>query len=179
VRRQPDPEGVPVLIITGPIGAGKTAVSHAVADRLRAAGIPHAMLDIDAIAECYPHPPDDRWNFRLVMKNLAALWRNFREAGATWLILNWVVESKDELEAYREAIPSAELIVVRLRAPVAVLEERVRRRATDSDLAWEIARSRELAEQMDATNLQDVLIETDGRSVAEVAEEIVARWVKG
>lgn len=164
---------VPTLLITGPIGAGKTSVAAAVAERLRSEGVPYAMVDLDAIVECYPAPPDDPFNFRLAMANLASLWHNFQAAGARCLVLNWVVESRAELAAYRRAIPGARITVVRLRAPVEELHRRINRRGTDSDLAWSLARARQLAEEMDATALEDLLIETSGKTVEEIAEEIL------
>lgn len=165
---------VPTLIITGPVGVGKTSTARAVADRLRATGVPYAMLDLDAIVECYPAPPDDPFNFRLAMRNLAALWHNFQEAGARYLILNWVIESRDELAAYNRAMPDSEIKVVRLRAPITTIHARVRQRAgDDADISWDLARSRQLAEEMDAAKVEDILVETEERSADQVAEEIL------
>jgi hypothetical protein len=48
---------VPVLLLAGPTGAGKTTVALEVARLLRGAGIPNAMADLAVIAQCWPHPP--------------------------------------------------------------------------------------------------------------------------
>jgi predicted kinase len=163
------------MLVTGPIGVGKTAVAYAIAGRLRAARIPYALIDLDAIVECYPAPPDDPFNFRLAMRNLAALWRNYRDAGARYLVLDWVVEARSELEEYRKAIPGAQITVVRLRAPIEVLDQRIGQRAGETDREWELARARQLSREMDATKVEDLLVDTECRSADEVADEIIAR----
>lgn len=35
------------LLITGPVGVGKTTVAEAVGDVLATAGVPHAVIDLD------------------------------------------------------------------------------------------------------------------------------------
>lgn len=164
---------VPTVIVTGPVGVGKTSTARAIADRLRAAGVPHAMIDLDAIVECYPAPPDDPFNFRLAMRNLAVLWRNFHDAGARYLVLNWVVEARDELDGYRDAVPGADIRVARLRAPLTTIHARIRQRAGGGDVTWELNRARQLAEEMDETALEDLCVETEGRDADAVARVIL------
>jgi len=168
-------EEIPVLLVTGPVGVGKTSAAEAVAERLTEARVPHALVDIDRISLCYPTPPDDRFNERLGNRNLASIWPNFEAAGATCLILARVVESRDDIAAYREAIPGARILVVRLRASLKTLAERVRHRERGSGLDWHLARAAELAPQMDRDRVEDLLIETDGRTILEIADEILER----
>ncbi len=163
----------PAILITGPVGVGKTSVAWGVADQLRARKMPYAMLDLDAVMECYPAPPDDPYNFRLVLRNLAALWPNYREAGATRLVLNWVVESRSELADYERSLPDVAFTIVRLRASVETIQARLRQRAADFDLEWALARGKQLAEEMDAAHVEDVLVDTEGKTVDQVAEEIL------
>ena len=42
-------------------------------------------------------------------------------------------------------------------------------------LAWHVARAAELAAQMDRDQVEDVVIETDGRPVAAIARDVLAR----
>lgn len=170
------PVGVPVLLITGPAGVGKTAVLSEATDLLEAAGIRFAAVDLDGLSWCYPSAPgDDRFRSALTFKNLAAVWRNFRDAGAERLALARVVERRKELERYREAVPGAEITVIRLSASDATLQARTAGREIGLGLEWHSTRARELARIMDRERLEDVLVETDGRTVGEIAREVLDR----
>lgn len=166
---------VPTLIVTGPVGVGKTRVAYEIASLLEAAGLPHACLDMDTLRSCYPRPADDRFNVALGLKNLAAVWENCRVAGATHLVLADVVESTDERSAYRAAVPGAALTIARLRASLPTLAERIGGRETGVGHEWHINRAAELAAQMDRDQIEDFVVETDGRSVTEIAQEIIDR----
>jgi predicted kinase len=166
---------VPVLLITGPVGVGKTTVAGEVSALLARAGVAHALVDIDGLSECYPAPPDDPFNEALALRNLAAVWANYRAAGAGRLVLARVLESRDDLERYRAAVPGAVIQVVRLRASVDTLTGRVRRREAGAGLAWHVARAAELAAQMDRDRVEDAVIETDGRPLADIARDVLAR----
>lgn len=183
---------VPVLLITGPLGVGKTTVLDAVAERLRAANIPFAAVDLDALAWAYPPAPgDDPYRNGLMFQNLAAVWRNFKAAGASRLVCAYVLESRDELDRYRAAVPNAVITVVRLRASDETVQGRLSRRLAHSDLIdgqvrmnerarreRRAARSRELAELMDRERLENHLVETDGRDVDSIAADVLrlANW---
>lgn len=168
---------VPVLIITGPVGAGKTTVALMVAELLEQAEIAHSCVDLDALRWHYPSLPEDPFSARLAIRNLAAIWRNFQEYGATCLVVADVIETRDELERYKGALPGADIFVTRLRASLETLAQRVRQRETGSGLAWHLARAPVLAEIMDRNRVENLLIETDGKSVQQIAEEILAAWL--
>jgi adenylylsulfate kinase-like enzyme len=163
-----------VLLITGPVGVGKTTVAFEVSELLEAEGIPHAVVDMDGLTWCFPRPPQDR------LRNLAAVWANYRAAGASRLVLARVIETRSQLDAYRAAVPSATIVVVRLKAPLAVLAARIRQREVGSGLARHLSRAAELAELMERERVEDYLVETAGRAVAEIAQEILNRsqWLK-
>ena len=167
---------VPVLLLTGPVGAGKSTILGELTELLEAAGVAFAAVDLDGLSWCYPSPPeDDRFRSGLTLRNLAAVWKNFREAGAERLLLARVLESRDELARYRGAIPRAEITVVRLRARVPTLQARIRRREIGLGRTWHSRRASELARIMDRTAVEDVLIETDDRTVNAIAREILDR----
>lgn len=166
---------VPILFITGTVGVGKTSVAGEVSEQLDKAGVAHAFVDIDSLRWCYPRPPHDRFRTELAMKNLAAVWRNFQAAGATYLVLADVLESRDELERYRAAVPGAEFLVVRLRAEPHTLASRVQTRELGSGLEWHRQRTAELAEQMDRSQVEDMLVDTEGKSIMTIAREILER----
>ena len=166
---------VPVLLITGPVGVGKTTVAHEAGTLLAAAGIPHAVVDLDAFACLSPSPPDDRHNTRIALKNLAAVWANYAPAGAERLVLARVIESRDELQPLRDAVPGADMAVVRLRATHDVLTARVSGREVGSSRARHLYRTIELAEQMERDRVEDHVVETSGRGVVDIAREVLQR----
>jgi hypothetical protein len=123
-----------------------------------------------------------------MFQNLASVWRNFHDSGATRLVCAYVVESRDELERYRAAIPGAAITVARLRGSDDTVQERLSRRLAHSDLIdgqirlhdrsrreRRAARSRELATLMDRVRVEDVLVETDGRDVDAIAADVLRR----
>jgi len=167
---------VPVLLITGPVGVGKSSVLSEIEDLLQDAGMRFAAIELDGLSYCHPPPPgDDRFRTALTFRNLAAVWKNFRAAGAERLILARVIESRAELARYRKAVPGAEIVIVRLRAGVRTLQERVKRRELGLGRAWHARRAAELAKIMDRAPVEDVLVDTDGRTVNEIAREIMER----
>ncbi|CAN5284989.1 hypothetical protein BH23CHL1_BH23CHL1_00340 [soil metagenome] len=169
---------VPVMIVTGPVGAGKTSVGAAISELLDSAGTVHALIDIDGLNRFYPRSHDDPFATELATRNLAAVWPNFDAAGATCLIVSDVIESRADLDRYRSAVNGAQLLLVRLRAPVHILSRRLRARESGPSLEWHLRRATELAEQMDASALEDLLVDTEGKSVSEIATDILdrSRW---
>lgn len=171
---------IPTLLITGPVGVGKTTVAVEVSELLEKRNVPHAVIDLDSLSWSYPPPPDDRFRNRLTLRNLAAIWPNYSAAGTERLVLARVIESRSELDPLRAAVPGAEIQVVRLRASPSVLQERVRRRELGSGRDWHVRRPVELAQTMDHQGVEDYVVETDGQSVAEVAARIleVVGWLE-
>ncbi|MDE3111720.1 MAG: hypothetical protein KGK34_02135 [Chloroflexota bacterium] len=166
---------VPTIIVTGPVGVGKTTVAEQMGYLLLDAKIPHANIDFDRLTACYPRPADDdRWGTKLGLRNLAALWTNFHAAGARRLLIASVIEARSELEGIRDAVPGADILVVRLRAAPGTLHARIRH-DRHGDIEWDLHRAVELAEQMDARPVEDMLVETQDRDPTDIAREILRR----
>jgi deoxyadenosine/deoxycytidine kinase len=166
---------VPVLVVTGPVGVGKTSVVGAVSDRLAISRMPHAAVDMDWLRACYPRPQDDRFHERLGSRNLSRMWAEFRDAGAERLVVADVVTEGGKLARYADAVPGAAITVVRLDASLEVIRSRLRRREGGEALAWSERRAEELLESMRAARLEQLLIETGERSVEEIAAELLVR----
>ena len=163
---------IDVLVISGPAAVGKTSVANEVSAQLRAADIAHAAIDSDALDDVYP-VPDEQW--RLTERNLSWVWQSFRELGTSRLILVGVyMHRESELSWIRRASGVDRLMLVRLSASEQTLGERVGRREIGSGHDDQLARTRlqanELAEE--AVPYAPV-VETDGRTVPDIAAEIV------
>jgi len=166
---------VPTIIVTGPVGVGKSTVAEAMGYLLLAAKIPHANVDFDQLTAGPRTADDDVWGTKLGLSNLGAIWKNYQLAGARRLIIARVIESRSELDGFRRAVPGADIALVRLRAAPGTLQARVRRRGPWRDMEWHLKRSVELGAQMDAQPFEDVLIETDDRDVTAVARDVLQR----
>jgi len=165
---------VPVLVITGPVGVGKSTIANEAAWLLRQADVPHALVDLDRIEQCWPVPADDPWNERVSHRNLACMWANFRQAGADRLILVRVLEARSLLRRVAQAVPGAQITVVRLRASLSVLHERIRSREA-SDPSWFLGAATHTAEVFEREQVEDHLVDNENRPVTVVAEEVLHR----
>lgn len=174
------PVNVPTIIVTGPVGVGKATVADEMGYALRDAKVPHATIDLDRLRAGYPRQADDdRWGTKLGLTNLAAVWNNCRAAGARRLLIACVVEKRSELDGFREAVPGADILLVRLRATPETLQARVRRRGHGTGMEWDLNRAVELAALMDAQPVEDMLVETEGRDPTTIAHDILRRagWI--
>ena len=166
---------VPVLLLTGPIGVGKSTVADEVALQLLAAGRAYALIEIDWLSVCNPRPSEDRWNDRLAWKNLGDIWPNYVAAGADRLILPYTVENPSDYAPLAEAVPGAALTVVRLRAKVETLLARVTYRELGSLREPFLERSRWHARIMEERRIGDLVVDTDEREVGDIAAEVLRR----
>jgi broad-specificity NMP kinase len=166
-------ETIPILVITGPPGVGKTSVMFAISHRLAEADLSHSPLDMDAIRMCHPSAPDDPFWMALGLRNLAAIWQNYHAIGAKRLILADIVETYADIATYAEAVPGAAVQVVRLQASLETITNRLAGRETGSSLRWHQQRAQELMEIMDREGVGDLIIDTENRSAEDIAAEIL------
>lgn len=171
---------IPVLILTGPVGVGKTTVAGEISNLLDDLEISHAVIDMDWLRWCYPSPERDPFHTALGLQNLAAVWANYRAAGAGRLILVDIVEARSEIASYYEAIPGAKILVVRLHALIPTILQRLEGRESGASLAWHQRRAVELVEQWEKQPVEDLLVDTDGKTPIEVARDVRAKagWTK-
>jgi chloramphenicol 3-O-phosphotransferase len=170
---EPTPSLVPVLLITGPVGVGKTSTASAVSSLLSQQQILHACVDLPQISKAFPERRDDPWNERLAHRNLGSMWENFRAVGTERLIVTRVLESRSLIRRIEDAVPGASVVVVRLRAPLEIVHARIRAREPQQP-DWFLAAAEYLVPAMDEQPVEDYLIDNSSLSVDETAREILA-----
>ncbi len=165
-----------VLIITGTVGVGKTAIADEIFETLQRAAQPVALINIDEFGYVSPRSSDDPYNQAIRLKNLTAVWQNYTELGTELVIIPVVIENTYELDAYKQAIPNAHFFVIRLGASLRIVEERIKNRSLGGDEAWHLKRAVELAKIMDGARIEDAVINTDNKAISVVASEALAAW---
>jgi adenylylsulfate kinase len=136
--------------------------------------VPNAAVDLDALT--WQWPATSKWNADLMLENLASLWPNFQAHGATRLILARVLEDRAELAGYRAAVPGAEIVVCRLKAPEDIRLDRLRGRMPPGPSRdWHMVRTAELERILDRGCREDFAVENGRRTVREVALEVLTR----
>ncbi|MET9760989.1 AAA family ATPase [Streptomyces sp. NPDC006372] len=179
---------LPVLWLCGATGVGKSTVGFEVYQRVLGTGATAAYLDLDQLGFCRP-VRNDPANHRLKARNLAAVWRTYRAAGAQCLIMSGPVEDEATVKAYAEALPAAELTLCRLHAGRQHLTERIMSRGQGGSWAQpgdplrgqSVTRLLHVADQavasaagLEDAGIGDLRIDTDGHTVEQVADAITA-----
>ena len=166
----------PVLLISGPVGVGKSVVGGEVAEILERNKTPHTFIDFDQIRYTYPRPDDDPWGSRLGLENLAAIWRNCSRSGSLNLIVSYVVEHASFIDMLLDVIPEGDISTVQLTADLETLKARLIGREVGSGLNWHMNRAGELISSLAAASTPcDHRINTERRVVTDIAEEIVSK----
>jgi hypothetical protein len=162
-----------VLLITGPVGVGKTSVAFETMEVLEERGLAHAFFDLDGLTYFHPKPADDFFGEGFALDALGLLVPRLRAAGVQRLMLARTLWERESLSRYRRALPDAEIAVVRLTAPLEVIEARIRRREVGSGTEWYLTQAREFHERWTSRAVDDVVVQTADRDVRSIAEEVV------
>ncbi len=161
-----------MLVLSGSMGSGKTTVMAEASDLLIEEGIPHAALDTDGLGVVHLA---NAATGDLAFRNLAAVWANYAAAGVRRLLLAEALESAARRERLREAVPGAEIVVCRLRAPLQTMQQRVRLREPGMLQETFAARVAALEKVLDSVQVEDFLVDNGDRNVTEVAREVLVR----
>lgn len=177
------PSGPPVtvLFLNGTVGAGKTATAFGVGELLRERGIAHQVIDVDELRRVWPAPPDDPFNSVLERANLDAMMRNALERGVRAFVLAGVIEDADGRAAYERLLARMDVVrftVVRLTIePEAVRRRLMHRHEPGPERDWHLARAGELARIIARADIDDRVVDTTARSIADVAADAAAGWI--
>lgn len=157
---------IPVLWLCGPPGIGKTSVAWGIRTRLRDSGVAAAYVDIDQIGMCYPEQDLDPGRHQLKARNLTSVVANAAAHGATCVVVSGVVDP-----TYRAAVPGAVVTLCRLRADSDELTRRFLGRSADEEAVSGVVAE---ADEMDASTIADLCVDTTGLTVPEVVAAVTA-----
>lgn len=169
------PENRKAIVITGPVGSGKSTIMATLTDLLEEREIPNAGIDMDHLRWFYPKAPGDPFGGEIGRKNLAFVAANYRSLGISTLILADVVEHENSKQELQAALPDYPIEVVRLKVPMHLIEERLKVRESPEHLQWYLNRAPELERIMEDAAVGDVVIEVGKRSPREVGEKILLK----
>jgi hypothetical protein len=166
-----------LLIITGTMGAGKTAVLGEASDILAQRRIVHAAIDLDAFG--LAHLPSAARSDGVMYDNLRSICRNYAALGVQRFLVARAIEDRTQLKLCRDIIPAVNTVVCRLTASLEAMERRVQIR----DLGiWQreyVARVAKLNVILEHARLEDFAITNENRSLTDVALEMLvkAEWI--
>lgn len=163
------------IIITGPVGAGKTTTMWALAELLEHHDISCAAIDMDALRWFYPRQADDRFGGAVGRKHAGVLARTYSDMGISTLVLADVIETAAGKQALSEVVPGYGVTVVRLAVDIDRLHARLLNRETQAQYEWYENRAIELTEIMERNGIGDVVIHVADETPQDVAGEIAAR----
>jgi len=161
------------LVITGPPGAGKTAVLEALTDALSGEDVRHATVEVEALTSAHPPLDDDQWP--APVEAVCALYRRF---GYELLLVTATVESDADLRGVLAAIGADEHVVVRLHAETSTLRRRIIEREPDTftELDELVATAVRLGPVIAGLDGVALALSTEGERPAAVAERIRDAW---
>ena len=166
-----------LLIITGAMGAGKTAVLGEASDILAQRQIVHAAIDMDALG--LAHLPSTALSDAVMYDNLRSICTNYAALGVQRFVLARAIEDDAQLSLCRAIIPTANTVVCRLIASIETMQRRVEMREQGISRQEYVARVVRLNAILDRSRLEDFAVTNEDRSLTAVALEMLTRagWI--
>jgi hypothetical protein len=103
-----------LLILTGSMGAGKSAVLAESSDILTLRRMVHAAIDVDSLG--FAHLPSGASSDAVMYENLCSVSKNYAALGVGRFLLARAIEDRAELDLCREAVSATHTVVCRLTA---------------------------------------------------------------
>jgi adenylylsulfate kinase-like enzyme len=164
-------ETLPLLWLCGPPGSGKSTVGFQLYSQLVEAGAAVSYVDIDQLGICFTDRPSDPHRYRLKARNLRKVAAGHQAAGARCVVVSGVVDPS--LGVPRDELDVIAVTVGRLRADSEEIVRRYRQRTGSDD---GLAETLEEAEQYDASEYADFVIDTTAIAAPEVVRRIREQW---
>lgn len=165
----PAPEHV--VFLNGSYGVGKSTTLDHVGDLLADAGRAFSLMDVDWFHRSWPPSAHDPENVLVEADNLAAVWSGYLRSGPRQPVVAGVLTSEDDRRRYARAFGRT-VRSARLVARPAVVEARLRSRYTadrQRALEWHLARHVRLQDELAASDLDELVIDTDDLDARSVA----------
>jgi chloramphenicol 3-O-phosphotransferase len=118
---------VPLLVLCGAPGTGKSSVAWETYWSLMREGVPVAHIDLDGIGY---GPPGHSGSFDLKFANVAALWRVYSDTGASALVVSGLRRLQSDVLACAAAVPGSTVTAVVLTVTPEEQRERILTRAS-------------------------------------------------
>jgi DNA polymerase III delta prime subunit len=180
---------IPLLWLCGPPGVGKTTVGWQFFSQLSQDGIKMGYLDIDQLGMCYPAPVSDPDRHHIKSQNLGAMVTTFKAAGAQCILVSGVVDETHGIRDYANVLPNTSQTLCRLHANAEQLKDRILKRGQGIGprlpgdalngqpitVLQKITREAiETSEILQHNAIGNLCINTDNRTIEEVAQMILA-----
>lgn len=117
---------VPLLLLCGAPGTGKSSVGWEVYWLLMREGVPCAHVDLDGLGF---GPPGHSGSFALKFENVAAVWRTYSATGACALVVSGLRTLQEDVDACAAAVPGSVPTTVVLTVTAEEQRERILTRA--------------------------------------------------
>jgi chloramphenicol 3-O-phosphotransferase len=117
---------VPLLVLCGAPGTGKSSVAWEIYWSLMREGAPLAHIDLDGIGY---GPPGHSGSFDLKFANVAALWCVYSDTGASALVVSGLRRLQSDVLACAAAVPGSTVTAVVLTVTADEQRERILTRA--------------------------------------------------
>jgi hypothetical protein len=166
-----------LLIITGTMGAGKTAVLSEASDILAKRQIAHAAIDLDALGVAYL--PSAAHADGVMYDNLRSIRRNYAALRVQRFLIARAIEDAAQLKLCRGGIAARNTVVCRLVAGIEAMKRRVQTREKGISRREYIARVAKLNVILDRARLEDFAVINENRSLTDVALEMLVKagWI--
>ena len=158
------------VLLTGVYGSGKSSVAEEIAYLLEQRGEPYALLDLDYLSWAGTGGHDRAAEFGLMLRNLAAVTANYRQAGIRFFVLAYFVRSHGEVQDVREAL-GLPLRVVRLTVQLSGIERRLASDVT-SGRRDDLRQAAASIAAREGAGVEDTVISNDG-PVGVVARDVM------
>jgi len=160
---------VPLLLIIGPPGVGKSSAARQVSRLLEDGHIGSAYIDRDDFGVDGLLDEDPLVDLQRILRSRVA-------EGAERLVVAWRIESDAELVRFRAALPWLDITVCRLRASTQELLDRIAGAEQSFQRLHLQSMALEMAPRLERQASEDILLGTDDDSPQAVAAHAMRQW---